>query len=124
MTVILCDFLSVLNRGVKKPLFDIKLRLFTLRDLGKNGVGPPHFIYIFPIPKSKFRHVLRKNGRGAQPAKYPFVAALACVFGHIVIVFLHFKGGGGSNPIFSHGTPKFGCRDGKIVKVNLNTNIS
>ena len=35
--------------------------------LEKNGVGPPHFIYIFPIPKSKFRHVLGKNGLGALP---------------------------------------------------------
>ena len=44
--------------------------------LGKNGVGPPHFIYIIPIPKSKFRHVLGKNGLEAQPAKYPFVPSL------------------------------------------------
>ena len=29
--------------------------------LGKNGVGPPHFIYIIPIPKSKFWHVLGKK---------------------------------------------------------------
>ena len=50
--------------------------------LGKNGVGPPHFIYIIPIPKSKFRHVLGKNGLEAQPAKYPFVTA--CVFGHSI----------------------------------------
>ena len=50
--------------------------------LGKNGVGSPHFIYIIPIPKSKFRHVLGKNGLEAQPAKYLFV--IACVFGHSI----------------------------------------
>ena len=29
-------------------------------DLGKNGDGPPLFIYVFPIPNSKFQHVLGK----------------------------------------------------------------
>ena len=49
--------------------------------LGKNGVGPPHFIHIIPIPKSKFRHVLGKNGLGTQPAKYSFVfcVSLMCL---------------------------------------------
>ena len=50
--------------------------------LGKNGVGPPHFMYIIPIPKSKCRRVLGKNGLEAQPAKYSFVTA--CVFGHSI----------------------------------------
>ena len=50
--------------------------------LGKNGVGPPYFIYISLIPKSKCRHVLGKNGLKAQPAKYSFVTA--CVFGHSI----------------------------------------
>ena len=48
--------------------------------LGKNGVGPLQFIYIIPIPKSKCRYILGKNGLEAQPAKYSFVTA--CVFGH------------------------------------------
>ena len=47
--------------------------------LGKNGVGPPHFIHIIPIPKSKFRHVLGKNGLEAQPAKYSFVFCVSLV---------------------------------------------
>ena len=48
---------------------------------GKNGVGSPHFKYIIPIPKSKFRHVLGKNGLESQPAKYSFVffVSLVCL---------------------------------------------
>ena len=47
--------------------------------LGKKGDGSPHFIYIIPIPKSKFRHVLGKDGLEAQPAKYSFVICVSLV---------------------------------------------
>ena len=55
--------------------------IYTAGILGKNGVGSPHFIYIIPIPKSKFRHVLGKNGLEAQPAKYSFMfcVSLLCL---------------------------------------------
>ena len=47
--------------------------------LGKNGIGPLHFIHIISISKSKFRHVLGKNGLEAQPAKYSFVFCVSLV---------------------------------------------
>ena len=47
--------------------------------LGKKWGGSPHFKYIIPIPKSKFRHVFGKNGLESQPAKYSFVFCVSLV---------------------------------------------
>ena len=64
--------------------FHFPTHIYIAGILGKNGVGPPHFIYIIPIPKSKFRHVLGKNCLEAQSAKYSFVFCVPLVFGHSI----------------------------------------